>query len=133
MSSKANVSNFSLIIKNSLLSALPSPHTHSTLLQGTTEVVVMEQMAPVRYVLDETLIDFGAALEEGDLGRAMATLQPLELTPEIAAQWRQLADSAIAAGHLAVAERCCAAVGNVARSRYLRNVSCLPGTDPMGR
>jgi intraflagellar transport protein 172 len=57
-----------------------------------------------------------------DLQRALATLEPLELTPETEAQWAQLAGVALEQEALAVAERCYAALGDVAKARYLHKV-----------
>ena len=45
------------------------------------------------------------------------------MTPETEAQWRQLARAALDAGKLAIAERCYAAVGNVAKAHYLKQVT----------
>lgn len=64
----------------------------------------------------------------------MAVLEPLERTPDTEAQWQQLADSALEAVAsiteparvlplLCVAERCFAAVGNMARAAYLHRIS----------
>ena len=39
------------------------------MLQGKTEVLVEEGMASVSYLLDESLMDFGTALEEHDFDR----------------------------------------------------------------
>ena len=47
------------------------------------------------------------------------------MTPETEAQWKQLARAALDAGKLAIAERCYAAVGNVAKAHYLRQVRAL--------
>jgi intraflagellar transport protein 172 len=44
----------------------------------------------VSYVLDETLIEFGSALETFDYDHAIAILEPLQLTPEIEAMWKQV-------------------------------------------
>ncbi len=38
-------------------------------LQGKTEVLVEEGMASVSYLLDESLMDFGTALDEHDFDR----------------------------------------------------------------
>jgi intraflagellar transport protein 172 len=61
-----------------------------------------------------------------DLQRALATLEPLELTPETEAQWAQLAGVALEQEALAVAERCYAALGDVAKARYLHKVGKAP-------
>lgn len=47
------------------------------------------------------------------------------MTPETEAQWQQLAKAALHAGKLAIAERCYAAVGNVAKAQYLRQVRAV--------
>lgn len=44
------------------------PNTIMTL-QGKTEVLVEEGMASVSYLLDESLMDFGTALDEHDFDR----------------------------------------------------------------
>ena len=44
------------------------------------------------------------------------------MTPETTAQWQQLANAALQAGMLAIAERCYAAVGNIAKAHYLHQV-----------
>ncbi|KAL3149712.1 hypothetical protein ABBQ38_013541 [Trebouxia sp. C0009 RCD-2024] len=95
--------------------------------RGRTEVLVEEGRNTVSYVLDENLIDFGSALEEHDYDRAVDTLEPLEMTPETEAQWRQLARAALDAGKLAIAERCYAAIGNVAKAHYLQQVGAAAG------
>ena len=55
----------------------------------------------------------------------METLEPLEMTPETEAQWHQLARAALDDGKLIIAERCYAAVGNIAKAQYLHQVSML--------
>ncbi len=54
--------------------------------------------------------------------RAVDTLEPLEMTPETEAQWHQLAKAALEDGKLAIAERCYAAMGNIAKAHYLHQV-----------
>ncbi len=44
----------------------------------------------MNYVLDEALIEFGSALETFDYDRAIAILEPLQLTLEIEAMWKQV-------------------------------------------
>lgn len=58
-----------------------------------------------------------------DLLGALATLQPLELSPETRAHWAQLAEAALDEEALAVAERCYAAIGDVAKASYLHKAS----------
>lgn len=88
-----------------------------------TEVIVDEGINSVSYTLDESLIDFGSALEDCDSGRAITILEPLELTPETIAQWQQIADIALDEREIGVARRCYSVVGNIAKSRYLKKVA----------
>ena len=87
-----------------------------------TEVIVDEVINTVSYALDEALIYFGAALEDQDYERAVATLEPLELTPETEAQWTQLAEQALVTNQLIIAERCFAALGDLAKTRFMHKV-----------
>lgn len=87
-----------------------------------TEVIVDEGINTVSYALDEALIDFGSALEDQDFERAVAILEPLELTPETEAHWQQLAELALEHNQIVTAERCYAALGDIAKSRFLHKV-----------
>ncbi|CAM9483417.1 unnamed protein product, partial [Phaeothamnion confervicola] len=89
---------------------------------GRTEVVVNEGYREATYLLDEALINFGTAVEDGDLAKAVEVLEPLESSPEAEAMWGQLGDAALAHRDFAVAERCAAALGDVARARYLQGL-----------
>ena len=101
---------------------------------GRTEVIVEEPGGGrAAYALDAPLVDLGAALEARDFARAVETLESLP-PPQGAgggggaagaaagadAQWRALEAAALEAGDLAVAERCAAALGDVARATYLK-------------
>jgi len=95
---------------------------------GKTEVRVDEGMNTVVYTLDEALIGFGSALEDGDLEKAMRVLEQQtrdisEMRPETETMWKQLSQEALIFGRLDVAERCHAAVGDVSMTRYLRKVN----------
>lgn len=71
-------------------------------------------------------------MESGSFEEAMQVLDPLERTPDTEAQWQQLCNATLTAlgtagpGRmlplLTVAERCCAATGNVARGAFIRQV-----------
>ena len=87
--------------------------------KGKTEVIVDEGMNTVSYALDESLIEFNSLLDDGDYDAAMEVLEPLELTPETEAMWLELRDAALADRKLLVAQRCSAAVGDVAKARFL--------------
>ncbi|CAM6098614.1 unnamed protein product [Calypogeia fissa] len=88
-----------------------------------TEIIVNEAGIMVSYVLDEALIEFGSALESLNYDRAIAILEPLQLTPETQAMWKQLSETALSHQELLVAEHCCAALGDVAKARFLRKVN----------
>ncbi|OQS01442.1 intraflagellar transport protein [Achlya hypogyna] len=90
---------------------------------GRTEVIVDEGMNTASYQLDESLINFGTAIDDKHLLRAMAILEPLELTPETEAMWTQLSAEALKSNDHRIAERCVAALGDVCRCRYLRKVN----------
>lgn len=52
-------------------------------LNGCTEVIVNEGYREASYVLDESLIRFGGALDDGEYSLAVSILEPLEVTPEV--------------------------------------------------
>jgi intraflagellar transport protein 172 len=62
-----------------------------------------------------------------DLLGALSTLELLELTPETHAHWEQLAEAALDQEALPVAERCYAALGDVAKARFLHKVRLPKG------
>lgn len=72
-------------------------------------------------------------MEGGSYEDAMQVLDPLERTPDTEAQWQQLCNATLSAlasagaarmlPLLTVAERCCAATGNIARGAFLRQVA----------
>ena len=90
---------------------------------GKTEVIVDEGVNTVSYTLDEGLIEFGTALEDKDYNRAISLLESLDLTPETEAMWKSLSSVAVRDCKLTIAERCYAAVGDVARARYIHTVN----------
>lgn len=96
-----------------------------TRVDGKTEVLVDDGSQTSGYTLDEALIEFGAALEYKGLDRAIEILEPLDLTPETEANWKTVAKLAIEQQNLYVAERCYAALGNIAKADYLRKVNKL--------
>ena len=60
-----------------------------------TEVLVDDGNGMYSYSLDESLIEFGAALQYKGLDHAVEILEPLTLTPETEANWKTLAKLAI--------------------------------------
>jgi len=89
---------------------------------GRTEVIVDEGMSQAVYPLDEALINFGTAIDDRDYRKAMEILDSLDVTPEVMAMWQQLSAVAIASGDLPIAQRCSAAIGDIAMSRYLSEI-----------
>ncbi|KAJ9575458.1 hypothetical protein L9F63_007663, partial [Diploptera punctata] len=87
---------------------------------GKTEAIVQEGQHQLGYELDEGLVEFGTAIHDNDFGRAIMFLESLGDKPEAEAMWSNLAEIAIATNKLQVAERCYAALGDVARTYYLR-------------
>ncbi|KAJ3234644.1 hypothetical protein HDU78_005723 [Chytriomyces hyalinus] len=90
---------------------------------GKTEVVVDEGVNTVSYTLDESLIEFGTALDDKDYERAIVLLETLETTPESQAMWKSLSAVALHDEKIMIAQRCFSALGDVAMARYLGNLS----------
>ncbi|KAF7235879.1 hypothetical protein EYD10_17309 [Varanus komodoensis] len=90
---------------------------------GKTEVIVTEGVNTVSYTLDEGLIEFGTAIDDGDYHRAVAFLETLEMSAETEAMWKTLSRLALEAKQLHIAERCSAALGHVAKARFLRETN----------
>ncbi|XP_078205746.1 intraflagellar transport protein 172 homolog isoform X6 [Callithrix jacchus] len=90
---------------------------------GKTEVLVMEDVSTVAYTLDEDLIEFGTAIDDGNYTRATAFLETLEMTPETEAMWKTLSKLALEARQLHIAERCFSALGQVAKARFLHETN----------
>ncbi|XP_043526195.1 intraflagellar transport protein 172 homolog, partial [Frieseomelitta varia] len=89
---------------------------------GRTSVTVEELGGKVAYLLDEPLIEFGTALHDNDFGRALLFLEDLADRPQAEAMWENVARNAMASRQLLVAARCYAALGDVACSRFLKNI-----------
>ncbi|KAK2889898.1 intraflagellar transport protein 172 homolog isoform X2 [Channa argus] len=90
---------------------------------GKTDVIVMEGVNTVTYTLDEGLIEFGTAIDDGDYDRASAFLETLEMSPETEAMWKTLSKLALDARQLHIAERCFAALGDVSTVRFLHQTN----------
>ena len=72
---------------------------------GHTEVLVQNGVDTISYTLDEGLIEFGTAVDDGDHLRALNFLETLEMTSETEAMWKTLGDLTLQARHLRIAER----------------------------
>ena len=100
---------------------------------GETWVNVDDGFNTSRVVLDEGLIEFGASLQDGDFGRAIAMLEVLpESSSQAQGMWKTLGALALEAENLVVAHRCAAATGDVARAVYLKDVLRLARESPDG-
>ncbi|KAM4772549.1 intraflagellar transport protein 172 homolog [Rhinophrynus dorsalis] len=91
--------------------------------EGKTEVIVTEGVNTVSYTLDEGLIEFGTAIDDGDYYRATAFLETLEMSAETEAMWKSLSRLALEAGHLHIADRCFSALGDIAKAKFLRETN----------
>ncbi|KAJ8355794.1 hypothetical protein SKAU_G00185880 [Synaphobranchus kaupii] len=90
---------------------------------GKTDVIVTEGVNTVSYTLDEGLIEFGTAIDDGDYCRATAFLETLEMSLETEAMWKTLSKLSLEARQLHIAERCFAALGDVAKARFLNETN----------
>ncbi|KAK8378095.1 hypothetical protein O3P69_018808 [Scylla paramamosain] len=90
---------------------------------GRTEVIVQDGVQELSYALDEGLIEFGTAVDDGDYLRAMNYLETLPLTAEAETMWRTLGRLTLEGRHLYIAERCFAALGEVSKVRYLQGIN----------
>ncbi|XP_068135903.1 intraflagellar transport protein 172 homolog [Hyperolius riggenbachi] len=88
--------------------------------EGKTDVIVTEGVNTVSYTLDEGSIEFGTAIEDGDYNRASLYLETLEMSEETESMWKTLSKLALEARYLHVAQRSFAALGDVAKVRFLR-------------
>ena len=92
---------------------------------GKTNVVINEGVNIVNYELDSGLIEFGTAMDDGDLVRAVDYLESVQISDETETMWKTLARVALECQHFFIAERCYAALGDVAKARFLRETNKL--------
>eukprot|EP00796_Vickermania_ingenoplastis_P010031 gene10031-7008_t len=92
---------------------------------GKTEVIVDEGVNTVAYLLDEPLIELGVAMEEEAYDRACDLLDTIALTPKTEAIWRQLSAVAVQEMKLHIAQRCYAALGDVANVQAINRINKL--------
>ncbi|KAF5219351.1 hypothetical protein ECC02_007687 [Trypanosoma cruzi] len=92
---------------------------------GKTEVIVDEGINTVAYGLDEALIEFGTTMKDHDYNRACDLLDQIALTPETEAMWANLATVALREMKLQIAQRCYAALGDVAKVNALNHINEL--------
>nr|CCC93338.1 unnamed protein product [Trypanosoma congolense IL3000] len=96
---------------------------------GKTEVIVDEGVNTVGYALDEALIEFGTAMEDRDYNKACDLLDQIALTPETEAMWSKLASLALQELKLHIAQRCYAALGDMAKVNALNRINELASTE----
>ncbi|RCN37320.1 tetratricopeptide repeat protein [Ancylostoma caninum] len=82
-----------------------------------TEVIVQEANAKVAYELDNVQIDFGSAIEAGDLAKAAAFLDHYRVADDSYTMWNKVAELALDQSNFFIAQRCFAALGDFARAR----------------
>jgi intraflagellar transport protein 172 len=102
---------------------------------GKTEVLIDQRAgtdlsaaangpATARVPLNESLIAFGAAMDTEDFVHALQILEALPSNAKGAqGMWRRLCTHAMQRNMFVVAERCCSALGDVSKARYLRSVN----------
>ncbi|KAI1289152.1 Intraflagellar transport protein -like protein [Halotydeus destructor] len=110
---------------------LQQPIIHEVPGGSRTEAVSIEReggLTRVRFsgsnsdvILDEVLLEFDTALQDGDLERAMSFLESCELSSDSESMWRTLGNIALDKGDLLVAERAFAAVGDVTRTAFIHD------------
>lgn len=68
------------------------------------------------YELDSTMIEFGTAIEDLDLNRAVGFLEDSERdNVDVSAMWRQLAEVALEQNQLLIAQRAYAGLKDISR------------------
>ncbi|XP_031717380.1 intraflagellar transport protein 172 homolog isoform X2 [Anarrhichthys ocellatus] len=90
---------------------------------GNTDVILTEGVNTVMHTLDQGLIEFGTAIDDGDYDRATAYLETLDMSPETEAMWKTLSKLALETHQLHIAERCFAALGDVSTLRFLNQTN----------
>ena len=94
---------------------------------GRTMVRIQDGNLVTELALDDQLIEFGTAIEDGDLVRALSYLERLEHQQNKSSNgnnnskglWTTLARISLEADELRIAGRCYAAIGDIAKVRFL--------------
>lgn len=89
---------------------------------GKTNVVIIDGNNETEFALDNSLIEFGFALESRELEKCIEILEKQD-SGDQEGNWRTLAELALEELNLPVAERSFAALGDIPKSRYLRNIN----------
>ena len=74
--------------------------------------------------LDDQLIEFGTAVEDQDLLRALSYLEKIESNQQdsVKGLWNSLAVLSVEANEMRIASRCYAALGDLAKVRFLAEI-----------
>lgn len=88
---------------------------------GRTVVRIQDGNFNNEIALDDQLIEFGTAIEDGDLVRALSYLERLDSQSPDSAKglWGTLARISLDSNELRIASRCYAAIGDIAKVRLL--------------
>uniref|UniRef100_A0A8C4WQ59 Intraflagellar transport protein 172 homolog n=1 Tax=Eptatretus burgeri TaxID=7764 RepID=A0A8C4WQ59_EPTBU len=86
---------------------------------GKTVVAVSDGVTTTHHTLDEGLIEFGTAIDDGDYERALAYLETLKMMEKTKAMWQTLSRLALEARKLELAQRCFVVLGDLAKAHYL--------------
>ncbi|XP_066261495.1 intraflagellar transport protein 172 homolog [Euwallacea similis] len=96
---------------------------------GKTEAVCVEGNHTFNVELDEGLVEFGTAVNDNDYSRAVLFLESMEKSAESDAMWHSLLSIAMKQQNLMLAERCFAAIGDVASAHFLQETIQLGQED----
>jgi intraflagellar transport protein 172 len=89
---------------------------------GKTEVTIQEGHNETPFFLDNSLIEFGFALENRELEKCIEILEKQD-SKDQEGNWATLANLALEEYNLPVAERCFAALGDIPKAFYLRKIN----------
>ncbi|CAH0385245.1 unnamed protein product [Bemisia tabaci] len=93
---------------------------------GKIEIISQDGNQQRSYELDKGLVEFGTAVHDSDFGRAILFLEEFSHNNwnskrlEAEGMWQNLAEIALQLHNLRVAQRCYAALGDIARTHFLR-------------
>lgn len=87
-----------------------------------TNVIVEESGVQVSYPLDDSLIDFGTALHDNDFDRVVLFIENLGDKPQAESMWENVVKCAMAEKNYLIAAKCYSALGDIARSEYLKDI-----------
>lgn len=89
---------------------------------GKTNVVILDGNNESEFALDNSLIEFGFALESRELEKCVEILER-QKNDDQEGNWQTLANLSLEELNLPVAERCYAALGDIPKAEYLRKIN----------